>query len=664
MLPTQYAGYAPLHQHELQADIAQLAGPLEKFVLPLLSARAIAMLRGACKALHRLLDHAPASALEPAFLKLLPADLLGLATSSTCLQQMLQQQHAALSALRAPSITHVHHHPTPLCVASDIKWSPAWPSDLLAIITYVNCNPDGSGVYLCGPRPRSPSSTLQLLAAHTLQELYQSPAHGTVCMSRGGWCASESKHVHVHTNHDKQSSCIILADTQQQSHVLCSVPYQKPYHVAIEDPNVHLRPMQDEAIIPGHDQTFVEVVHLPSLKLLYRVEAPHLAPESLHAFIRAGKPKLVASWFAWAPGGSFFAVAWSRRQPQCRLTMHGADGTLMGLLDVQASLTGPGAVQAVAMTDVEAQDLWQPEFSWSPASKHLLALPTGSGDVRAVVHLDGRLDILPIEEGESQPVGFSPCGRYLSWVVYASNPEDVDPDRFHDNSGITGYIWDVQRLQMVATWTEHDIKLDGHVQWAPLPGVCLLPGCMLLLLLEEQGSSGQQAPVFRRCDDINLCPLQPSKPWSPSGDVFVSYSLLPELPAEFNLLPQQQSDESAVPASHSDMCHVLWHTETGTRQAVCCKRAAVVSSISWQAHQLSWHPSPAAHLYAVPDAAGTVCFVDSRHHNCLQTWTPILPSAGLPSLVVAGGLRWSPDGTCLAVIGDGATRFLCFGPGK
>ena len=438
--------------HGLQADMAQLAGPFEKFVLPLLSARAIAMLRGACKALHRLIDHAPASALEPAFLRLLPTDLLGLALTGTCLQQMLQQQHAALSALRAPSITHVHLHSTPLCRVSDIKWSPAWPCNVLALITYATRTSDGSGIYHYGPLARSLSSTLQLLAAHTLQELYQSPAHGTVCMSRGGWCASESKHVHVHTNHDKQSSCIILADTQQQSHVLCSVPYQKPYHVAIEDPNVHLRPMQDEAIIPGHDQTFVEVVHLPTLKLLYRVEAPHLPSESLQAISCPGKPKLVASWFAWAPSGSF--LAWSVGAVVAALTVHGADGTLMSLVNVQASLTSPGAMQAEAIANLEAQELWKPEFSWSPASKHLLSLPQVSGDVRALVHLDGRVDILPMDASatECETIDFSPCGRYLSWVAYTENPEDVDPYRLLEASGIIGYIWDdVQRWQMVAT---------------------------------------------------------------------------------------------------------------------------------------------------------------------------------------------------------------------
>ena len=187
---------------------------------------------------------------------------------------------------------------------------------------------------------------------------------------------------------------------------------------------------------------------------------------------------------------------------------------------------------------------------------------------------------------------------------------------------------------------------------------------MLLLLLEEPGSSGLQTPVFWRCDDVKMCRPQPSKPWSPSGDVYVSYGLLPDLPAELSLLPQQHVDEGAVPASHSDMRHVLWHTEIGAGQAVCCKRAAVVSGIRWQALQLSWHPNPAAHMYAVPDAAGTVYCVDSRHHKCLQTWTPNLPLPGLPSPSVPTGLRWSPDGTSLAVMLDGATRFLCFGPGS
>ena len=670
MISKQLMVEGGLCQHGLQADAAQLACPLEAHVLTHLPAHAIAALRGVCRALRRLVDHAPLSCLESACLALLPPDMAGLAQNSQDLQLMLQQQQAALSCMRSGTTSRIHHLSLPSQDVEDITWSRAWPRNSLAIVTRCRWKEQVANARVHSDPETQPAPPLnerfmenkvQLLDAAHFQQVYECSC-GWLSLGGNptrGWCMQpEPRYAHWQQDLVEGISGILLADLNQQRHVLHSMP-----HVADPDClSFQLGPSQDLALVLSDCRTSVELVQLADVQPRSTIEAPAPAPASLTLNFEASGTscKMVISWFEWAPDGTAFAIAWSIGNRVSALTVHEAtDGSLRVLIDVHLHLSPE---------DLAIEEgFWQgfePEFCWSPASTHLLAMPTNERHAGAVINLDGHVDILHGHHEDLllvQPPRFSDCGGYVVLVGRTDASDDAEPDWPPDS--IIGYIWDVQKRHVVFEWKEHNAQSSGrHVAWAPLPGVCFVPGCLVVLFLAEEGLQG---PVCRRCDGPRLPPGQPLKPWSPSGDVLVSFSMLPEASAEFGFSIAPSSKACPAFDSGPDLCHVLWHTAVGLQHHACIKQPVIVSSQPWLPDSLTWHPNPAAHLYAVLHEAGTVYLVSSLSHKCLQIWTPspsCKPLVQYPSGVRSEyKLQWSPDGTALAVFAGNVNTFLCYG---
>ena len=84
----------------------------------------------------------------------------------------------------------------------------------------------------------------------------------------------------------------------------------------------------------------------------------------------------------------------------------------------------------------------------------------------------------------------------------------------------------------------------------------------------------------------------------------------------------------------------------------------------WDITTIVWHPTPAlSRTYAIADKAGSVHIIDSCTHRQLSKWawqelapgTYIISNMGrVPSL------RWSPDGSQLAVLANKAAAIITY----
>ena len=125
--------------HSIPAKLNRLRQPLEDYVLPELSAQAMAALRSANQDLRSLLDSASGQSWRPAMGPVLPPEIIEYAADGTAMQAMLQAQTSMLKQLRsADSPCQMHSFPT-ISPAStgEVHWSPGWPSRYCAVLMSV-----------------------------------------------------------------------------------------------------------------------------------------------------------------------------------------------------------------------------------------------------------------------------------------------------------------------------------------------------------------------------------------------------------------------------------------------------------------------------------------------------------------------------------------------
>ena len=133
---------------------------------------------------------------------------------------------------------------------------------------------------------------------------------------------------------------------------------------------------------------------------------------------------------------------------------------------------------------------YQPTFSWSPASTHLLAAsPTRC--LSAVVSLDGTCVSFEVDKNaERCRTGLSRYGGFL-----AMEEELIEADASIAENSTVGFIWDIKKQQQVFHWMDGGGSLGlNHVAWSP----CVLHPAMQCGCLLERATPGPQVPARGR----------------------------------------------------------------------------------------------------------------------------------------------------------------------
>ena len=121
------------------AMLDHLLQPLQEHMLPELSVRDLAALRGTNQLFKSLLDSASGQSWHPAMRYVLPPEIIQYAAVGAAMQAMLQAQASILQNLRsADAPCQMHCFPTNCHTsAKKILWSPRWPSQYIAVLMSV-----------------------------------------------------------------------------------------------------------------------------------------------------------------------------------------------------------------------------------------------------------------------------------------------------------------------------------------------------------------------------------------------------------------------------------------------------------------------------------------------------------------------------------------------
>lgn len=96
-----YSQSADRIDHFTTRQLQQLQEPFQAYLLPHLTARALATLRAACKSFQQTVDHAPAECVMPALHQHPAAAFLPKPSDSMAAQGRLNEQAASISAVLA-----------------------------------------------------------------------------------------------------------------------------------------------------------------------------------------------------------------------------------------------------------------------------------------------------------------------------------------------------------------------------------------------------------------------------------------------------------------------------------------------------------------------------------------------------------------------------------
>ena len=94
-------------KHGTSKDWSRLQTPLQHFMLPCLSARAVAAMRGCCRAFQPMIDQAPSEFLPSELRQLLPSLQVQQPKDSQAIQKQLRHHAACIGSVRAGHLSHV-----------------------------------------------------------------------------------------------------------------------------------------------------------------------------------------------------------------------------------------------------------------------------------------------------------------------------------------------------------------------------------------------------------------------------------------------------------------------------------------------------------------------------------------------------------------------------
>lgn len=112
----------------------------------------------------------------------------------------------------------------------------------------------------------------------------------------------------------------------------------------------------------------------------------------------------------------------------------------------------------------------------------------------------------------------------------------------------------------------------------------------------------------------------------------------------------------------------LWHGSPNAgpdaERNVCSMRTVAASDAEFRMASIAFHPHPSCHrIYAVADTAYSIHLIDGYAHRRMQVWTwqQLSQQPGEYSGKFAVQLKWSWDGSQLAVLAPGLTALITFG---
>ena len=109
--------------------MAELNGPLSVYMLPHLTARALAAARTSCRGLRQLVDDAPLKSVKPGMAEVLPGPMADYADSSQGLQALLRRHGSAVSNPRGGCSKRGNRYglqPNKRRNLWDTLWCPGW----------------------------------------------------------------------------------------------------------------------------------------------------------------------------------------------------------------------------------------------------------------------------------------------------------------------------------------------------------------------------------------------------------------------------------------------------------------------------------------------------------------------------------------------------------
>lgn len=602
-----------------------LAGPLQQWMLPHLTADALAALAISCKALHQLITSAPASLLQPNLRTLLPPAIRHRAVGKRSLDALLAMQAAFQQAMQAGAPAQLQRLTLP---DSQHAHNPRWALTSPCKMIIVDC---------------------------AYPEFDHRPGHQMVVDP----CSLRCSHQHPAAEWSKpHSRCWYFQGFLREG---AFVKYGDQYGLLDLErlelagiwesplPYVGCRTWMGAGLV-FHEHAKVRSVHhwnhsvvsLIALEPASMQERYVIGPPSQQPSEAA--PDASAFWIGLSPNQEHLAILWFEDS-----TVHFCSTRYLNLCIYEAC-TG----QQVAAFDVAAifDDLncrRKPTsvVQWSSDSSCVLY----QEDHVAGILQDKALRVMAAKVSgcfwvmtslpnlDAQAVSWSPDGRWVSISSFSGK-------------GSQGSAWHIPTGQKAFAWE----SADGACLpiWAPSGRIIFCPGSRSLVSLSAKGCKAIHQPYYgpHLLQKDPLPPFGPSITFSPSGRVFV---------AAWRVQPARLFDAHAA-ALDEELPRELGHVVCDLTAPACEMVPVATSSSGWVMGSITWHPGPwSTHIYAITTASGSVYLMDAKQHRCIRKWSRSeLARPSSSSLDAPLQLSWSPDGTQLLVLGAGCICMLSF----
>ncbi|KAK9834659.1 hypothetical protein WJX74_006972 [Apatococcus lobatus] len=611
--------------------LQQLQEPLQAFVIPHLTARALASLRATCKGLQQLVDGAPVDCMLHAMHDQPAGAFLPKPFNSLEVQHRLRQQAASLNAVLAgqpSSICHIQVPPRQR--VAKLHWCPSWPSQTCAV------------ELVRASRTSDPSvSSLHLLELDTLTPTKACPlppaALPSLCRDQLGWCPGFPTKLWalIPTDDEFQSQLIVMDPAHPGSSKSLDSQYCGNKKWVSSDGS-------KAVMYSNHDGRLdFRIFSLADLEQQARISFP-----SSHGIASCstweGQAKV-----RWSPSGQLVAVLWDA-------THVADDDAHLGPLTIHDASSGSVVFHWHPWAGISQRSTYQFACAWAPSSATVVVaqLPRieapGSEGCFTLLRMDGTHSCVQLP-GESylESVSFSPCGVFICWEADQMS---------HGSGGIVSVTSAALNCNFRSTSLNEAFSGSDRFIWFPAcsarQGLAVLPGLQGFAVPPACCVEG----LWSRQAWHGLDIVDNYVPWfqnvvSPCGTLIVG-----AVHAAF--LEHAPLTSHCRPALAEASSHGLFIAPVRPEESSCCFSHLPAPQGLWLPDRIAWRPCSANHVvFAIPTKQASIHILDGMRQKLLCSYE-LLHKSGAEVLELNAGnsvhvgirdVSWSPDGCQLAV---------------